>query len=34
LHWVTSAKKAETRDRRLAALIADSATGRKVKPLR
>jgi uncharacterized protein YdeI (YjbR/CyaY-like superfamily) len=33
-HWVISAKKPETRERRLAALIADSAVGRKVKPLR
>lgn len=30
LHWITSAKKPETRARRLAALIADSAAGRKV----
>jgi uncharacterized protein YdeI (YjbR/CyaY-like superfamily) len=34
VHWVTSAKKPETRERRLAALIEDSAAGRKVKPLR
>ncbi len=33
LHWVTSAKRAETRERRLAALIEDSAAGRTVKPL-
>jgi uncharacterized protein YdeI (YjbR/CyaY-like superfamily) len=33
-HWVMSAKRAATRERRLAALIEDSATGRKVKPLR
>lgn len=33
-HWVMSAKREETRERRLAALIADSAVGRKVKPLR
>jgi uncharacterized protein YdeI (YjbR/CyaY-like superfamily) len=33
-HWVTSAKKPETRERRLATLIADSAAGRKVGPLR
>jgi uncharacterized protein YdeI (YjbR/CyaY-like superfamily) len=33
LHWVTSAKRPETRDRRLATLIADSAAGRTVKPL-
>lgn len=30
LHWVTSAKKPETRARRLATLIADSAAGRKL----
>jgi uncharacterized protein YdeI (YjbR/CyaY-like superfamily) len=34
LHWVTSAKRPETRERRLDALIADSAAGVKVKPLR
>lgn len=33
-HWITSAKRASTRARRLAALIEDSAAGRKVKPLR
>ena len=33
-HWVMSAKREETRERRLAALIADCAAGRKVKPLR
>jgi uncharacterized protein YdeI (YjbR/CyaY-like superfamily) len=33
IHWVTSAKRAETRERRLAALIADSAAGRTVRPL-
>src|SRR5262249_45190079 len=31
--WVMSAKKEETRQRRLATLIDDSAAGRKVKPL-
>jgi uncharacterized protein YdeI (YjbR/CyaY-like superfamily) len=31
--WVISAKKAETRARRLATLIADSAAGRTIKPL-
>jgi uncharacterized protein YdeI (YjbR/CyaY-like superfamily) len=31
--WVVSAKKTETRERRLATLIADSAAGRKIKPL-
>ena len=30
LHWVTSAKKPETRARRLAILIEDSAHGRKI----
>jgi uncharacterized protein YdeI (YjbR/CyaY-like superfamily) len=30
LHWVTSAKRPETRARRLAALIEDSAHGRKI----
>src|SRR5688572_6603179 len=30
LHWVTSAKKPETRARRLATLIDDSALGRKI----
>jgi uncharacterized protein YdeI (YjbR/CyaY-like superfamily) len=33
-HWVTSAKGAATRERRLATLIADSAAGRKVGPMR
>lgn len=33
-HWVTSAKREETRERRLSALIDDSAAGRKIKPLR
>lgn len=33
LHWVTSAKRAETRERRLATLIADSAAGRAPRPL-
>jgi uncharacterized protein YdeI (YjbR/CyaY-like superfamily) len=32
-HWVMSAKREETRDRRLARLIADSAAGRAVGPL-
>jgi uncharacterized protein YdeI (YjbR/CyaY-like superfamily) len=32
--WVMSAKKPETRERRLAALIEDSAAGRKIGPLR
>jgi uncharacterized protein YdeI (YjbR/CyaY-like superfamily) len=32
-HWVTSAKRPETRERRLAQLIADSAAGRPVPPL-
>jgi uncharacterized protein YdeI (YjbR/CyaY-like superfamily) len=30
LHWIASAKKAETRARRLATLIRDSAAGRKI----
>jgi uncharacterized protein YdeI (YjbR/CyaY-like superfamily) len=30
LHWIASARKAETRARRLATLIADSAAGRKI----
>jgi uncharacterized protein YdeI (YjbR/CyaY-like superfamily) len=33
-HWVTSAKGTATRQRRLEALIADSAAGRKVGPMR
>ena len=32
-YWVTSAKKQETRDRRLALLIEHSANGRQVPPL-
>ena len=32
--WIASAKREETRARRLATLIADSATGRKLGPLR
>ena len=32
-HWVTSAKQQATRERRLAALIEDSAAGRKPKAL-
>jgi uncharacterized protein YdeI (YjbR/CyaY-like superfamily) len=32
-YWVTSAKKDETRQRRLAKLIEDSAAGRRVPPL-
>jgi hypothetical protein len=31
--WVMSAQKEETRQRRLATLIADSAAARKIKPL-
>jgi uncharacterized protein YdeI (YjbR/CyaY-like superfamily) len=31
-HWVTSAKKEETRERRLAQLIEDSAAGRNAPP--
>jgi uncharacterized protein YdeI (YjbR/CyaY-like superfamily) len=33
-HWVISAKREETRDRRLAQLIEDSAAGRSIAPLR
>jgi uncharacterized protein YdeI (YjbR/CyaY-like superfamily) len=33
VHWVVSAKRAETRERRLTQLIADSAAGRTVPPL-
>jgi uncharacterized protein YdeI (YjbR/CyaY-like superfamily) len=32
-HWVTSAKKPETREKRLATLIADSAAGRPIAQL-
>jgi uncharacterized protein YdeI (YjbR/CyaY-like superfamily) len=32
--WVMSAKREETRDRRLATLVEDSAAGRRVGPLR
>ena len=32
-HWVTSAKQAPTRERRLATLIEDSRAGRRVRPL-
>ena len=34
LHWVVSAKRPETRARRLAWLIEDSAAGRPPKPMR
>ena len=34
LHWVVSAKRPETRERRLTALIEDSAGGEKIKPMR
>ncbi len=33
LHWITRAKRPETRARRLAALIKDSAAGRKIGPM-
>jgi uncharacterized protein YdeI (YjbR/CyaY-like superfamily) len=33
IHWVTSAKRPETRERRLARLIEDSAAERKIPPL-
>jgi uncharacterized protein YdeI (YjbR/CyaY-like superfamily) len=32
-HWVTSAKRPETRQRRLETLIADSAQGRRIAQL-
>jgi uncharacterized protein YdeI (YjbR/CyaY-like superfamily) len=34
IHWVLSAKREETRERRLAQLIEDSANGVDIKPLR
>jgi uncharacterized protein YdeI (YjbR/CyaY-like superfamily) len=34
IHWVTSARREETRDRRLAQLVECSAQGRRVPPLR
>ena len=34
IRWVMTAKREETRERRLATLIADSAAGRKIAPLR
>jgi uncharacterized protein YdeI (YjbR/CyaY-like superfamily) len=33
IHWVVTAKKPETRDRRLTTLIEDSAAGRRLKQL-
>jgi uncharacterized protein YdeI (YjbR/CyaY-like superfamily) len=33
VHWVVSAKREDTRERRLAQLISDSAAGRRVPPL-
>ena len=33
-YWITSAKQAATRERRLAALIADSRAGVEVRPMR
>lgn len=33
-HWVMSAKREETRERRFRTLIDDEAAGRKIKPLR
>jgi uncharacterized protein YdeI (YjbR/CyaY-like superfamily) len=33
IHWIISAKRPETRERRLSQLIADSAAGRRIKPL-
>jgi|SRR5215207_1148988 len=34
IHWVTSAKRPETRERRLTQLIEDSEAGRRIAPLR
>jgi uncharacterized protein YdeI (YjbR/CyaY-like superfamily) len=34
IHWVISAKRQETRERRLSQLIADSAARRRIGPLR
>jgi uncharacterized protein YdeI (YjbR/CyaY-like superfamily) len=34
IHWVISAKREDTRERRLAELIRDSAAGLRIKPLR
>jgi uncharacterized protein YdeI (YjbR/CyaY-like superfamily) len=33
-HWLRDAKREETRQRRLAALVEDSAAGRRIKPFR
>jgi uncharacterized protein YdeI (YjbR/CyaY-like superfamily) len=33
IHWVTSAKRPETRERRLTTLVADSAAGRRLRHL-
>jgi uncharacterized protein YdeI (YjbR/CyaY-like superfamily) len=33
IHWVISAKREETRERRLAQLIADSAAAKTIRPL-
>lgn len=33
LHWITSAKRVETRQRRLDALIEDAAAGRQIGPM-
>ena len=33
IHWIISAKRPETQDRRLDQVIADSAAGRRIKPL-
>jgi uncharacterized protein YdeI (YjbR/CyaY-like superfamily) len=33
MHWIVSAKRQETRERRLARLIADSAAGTTIPPL-
>jgi uncharacterized protein YdeI (YjbR/CyaY-like superfamily) len=34
IHWVTSAKRPETRERRLTQLVADSQAGQRIGPMR
>ena len=34
MHWVTSAKRPETRAKRFATLVADAAQGRRIAQLR
>ena len=33
IHWIITARRPETQDRRLAQVIADSAAGRRIEPL-